>query len=109
MGDMDPKRLIGTYSTPAVRVGDRVVCQMRGEVELVCLTDTPIPWPVGKRDKHKAIVLYADLVKAAKLEASGAICSWWGVREEKVPGKIRGGQPCPAAGRPGTAADRGPR
>jgi len=79
MSDADRYPLIGTYTTPRFRYGARVVCQARGEVEIVGLTDAPIPWPIGKRGRHKAIVLYGALVKAVRRESSLAIQYWFGV------------------------------
>jgi len=79
MPDTDRKPLIGRYTTPRFRYGARVVCQARGEVEIVGLTDGPIPWPIGKRGRHKAIVLYGALVKAVRRESSLAIQHWFGV------------------------------
>ena len=41
-------RLLGTYATPAFQYGDIVEDERRGEVEIVALTDAPIPWPTGR-------------------------------------------------------------
>jgi len=43
------------------------------------VTDAPIPWPIGKRGRHKAIILYGALVKAVRRESSLAIQYWFGV------------------------------
>jgi len=72
---MDP--LLGTYTTPRFRYGARVVCQAR--VEVVGLTDAPVPWLIGQRGRHKAIVLYGALVKAVRRESSLAVQHWFGV------------------------------
>jgi hypothetical protein len=71
--------LIGKYATPRFRCGASVVCQARGEVEIVGLSDAPIPWPIGKRGRHKAIVLYGALVRAVRRESSLAIQHWFRV------------------------------
>jgi hypothetical protein len=50
--DADRFRLLGKYRTPRVRVGRVVRCEIRGEVEGVCFTAGPIPWPLGKTKRH---------------------------------------------------------
>jgi hypothetical protein len=79
MRDTDRYPLLDKYATPRFRNGSFVMCEMRGEVEIVGLTDAPIPWPIGKRGRHKAIVLYGGLVKAVRRESSLAIQHWFGV------------------------------
>lgn len=79
MQDVDRTHLIGTYSTPLFRYGDHIICERVGQVVLVGLTDARIPWPIGKRGRHKAIVLYGDLVEAVKRESAGAVPFNWGV------------------------------
>jgi len=79
MSEADCYPLLGTYATPRFRYGASVVWQARGDVEIVGLTDAPIPWPIGKRGRHKAIVLYGALVKAVQRESSLAIQHWFGV------------------------------
>jgi hypothetical protein len=48
MDDAERFRLLGEYRTPRFRYGRKVVCQVRGEVTICGITDTPIPWPLGK-------------------------------------------------------------
>jgi hypothetical protein len=84
MPDVDRTHLIGTYSTPRFRYGVRVICGRRGQVEIVGLTDALIPWPIGKRGRSKAIVLYGDLAEAAKLESAAAVGHWFGVGSDTV-------------------------
>ena len=43
-----PPLLLGSYATPAIRIDQRVVCALRGEVEIVGLSAGPIPWPIGR-------------------------------------------------------------
>src|SRR5262245_4370157 len=84
MNDSDRFRLIGTYKTPRVRLGRWVRCALRGEVEVVEYTDAPIPWPVGKADAHKSIIVFKDLVTAIKRESAQAVGYWWGVKSHTV-------------------------
>jgi hypothetical protein len=73
------RRLIGTYETPLFEYGDVVICSIRGEVELVGITSAPIPWPVGKKGRHKAIVVYGGLEEAIRRESASATAHHFGV------------------------------
>jgi len=83
-----PELLFGPYHLPPVRLGDRAHCQIRGEVEIIAWSDSPLPWPIGKRDGKRGnpsgLVLFGDLVKALRRESSGPICFWWGVTRQTV-------------------------
>jgi hypothetical protein len=69
MDDADRFQLLfGPYRTPRFRYGEVVFCEVRGEVTLCGLTDAPIPWPVGKRGRHQAIVLCGGLAEAVRRE-----------------------------------------
>ncbi len=85
MDDAELFRLIGTYRTPRFRIGQRVCCQVRGEMVITHMTDAPIPWPVGKggRGRH-SLVVYKGLARAVRRESEQAICRWWGVRTTTV-------------------------
>jgi hypothetical protein len=84
MDDAGRFRLLGHYRTPRVRYGQTVRCLIRGEVEVVGLHDAPIPWPVGKRGRHQALVVFKDLAKAVRREAAQAVGYWWGVGTDRV-------------------------
>ena len=73
MDDAGRFRLLGRYRTPRVRVGRFVRCLIRGEVEVVGLTDAPIPWPLGKTTRRPAIIVYAGLDRALRREAAQAV------------------------------------
>jgi hypothetical protein len=77
--DERTRLLFGPYATPAFSYGDTVECAIRGEVEIVGLTDAPIPWPVGKLGRQRFLVLYADLAEAVRRESGLAVARWWGV------------------------------
>jgi hypothetical protein len=77
--DADRFRLLGQYRTPRCRIGQRVRCQVRGEVVIVALSDVPIPWPLCKRGKWLVPVVYQGLVKALRRESEQAVAHWWGV------------------------------
>jgi hypothetical protein len=79
MDDADRFKLLGTYKTPRCRMGQRVRCRIRGEVVVCGLTDGPIPWPIGKRGRTRAIIVYKDLARAVRREAEQAVAHWWGV------------------------------
>jgi hypothetical protein len=78
------KLLFGPYRTPCFRYGDVVFCDVRGEVTLCGLTEAPIPWPVGKRGRHKAIVLCGRLADAVRRESALAVAYWFGVSMQTV-------------------------
>jgi len=80
MDDPDRYRLLGKYRTPRARVGAFVRCLIRGEVEVVGLTDLPIPWPKCKTGRRHAIIVYVGLARAVRREAAQAVAHWWGVR-----------------------------
>jgi hypothetical protein len=84
MDDAGRFRLPGRYKTPRVRYGQTVRCLLRGEVEVVGLHDAPIPWPVGKRGRHQALIVFKDLAKAVRREATQAVAHWWGVGMDRV-------------------------
>ncbi len=80
MNDTERFRLLGTYRTQRFRIGQRVFCEVRGEMVITGMTDAPIPWPIGKcgRGRHTLIV-YKGLAKAVRRESELAMCHWWGV------------------------------
>jgi hypothetical protein len=88
MPDDRHKLLFGPYQTPRFRYGSRVMCELRGQVELVGVRQAPIPWPVGRRlggrGSSRSLVLYAGLARAVRLEASLAVAYWWGVTAQTV-------------------------
>jgi nucleotide-binding universal stress UspA family protein len=63
------------YRTPPFRYGTKVECEARGEVTITRLSDGPIQWPMYR----KSLILYKDLARAVRREASIAIQHWWGV------------------------------
>jgi hypothetical protein len=77
-------RLLGTYRTPRFRIGQRVCCQVRGEVIITGMTDTPIPWPIGKVGRGRSPVVYKGLAKAIRRESNLAVCHWWGITPQTV-------------------------
>src|SRR5579859_4393411 len=76
--------LFGPYRTPRFRYGKTAYCEMRGQVELVGLSNGRIPWPIGKRGRAKSLALYGALARAVRRESSQAICYWWGVGTNTV-------------------------
>jgi hypothetical protein len=53
-------------------------------VTLCGLTAGPIPWPVGRRGRTKAIVLCAGLSDAVRRESALAVAHHWGVTGQTV-------------------------
>src|SRR5258707_799506 len=80
----EPPRLLGTYKTPVFGYGDTAFCEVRGECEIVGLSSGPIPWPGGKRGRHRFLILYAGLAEAVRRESPSAVRFWWGVGPSTV-------------------------
>lgn len=81
--------LFGPYRPPAVQVGDRVFCLLRGaEVVVYDWTLAPIPWPLcylaGTRAFGKGFLSDEDMVRAVRNESSCAVQHWWGVSRKAV-------------------------
>jgi hypothetical protein len=80
MEDAERFRLLGKYRTPRFRIGQRVRCQVRGEMVITGMTDAPIQWPVGKHGAGRhTLIVFKDLAMAVRRESNQAICYWWGV------------------------------
>jgi hypothetical protein len=78
MDDAERFRLLGKYRTPRFRIGQRVFCEVRGEMVITGMTDAPILWPIGKRGRGRhTLVVYKGLAKAVRRESEKAICHWW--------------------------------
>jgi hypothetical protein len=85
MSDPDPfKLLFGPYGAPLFEYGQVVRDEVRGEVEIVGLTDARIPWPIGKTRSAKSLVVYAGLAEAVRRESNMAVCHWWGITPQTV-------------------------
>jgi hypothetical protein len=72
------------YATPAFRVGDRLACALRGEVEVVAVHAAPIPWPVARLGNQRFLVLYADLAEAVRHESASSVALLWNVGSDTV-------------------------
>jgi hypothetical protein len=73
------KLLFGPYRAPRCRVGQRVRCEVRGEVTIVGLSDAPIPWPLCRCGKWRVPVVYRGLARAVRRESELAVARWWGI------------------------------
>jgi hypothetical protein len=89
MDDSERFRLLGKYKTPRFRLGQKVRCEVRGEVVVCGLSDGPIPWPVGRRGPNKGLVVYKGLAQAVRKESAVAVAHWWGVHRARDPGPDR--------------------
>ena len=85
MKDADRFRLLGTYRTPRFRIGQRVRCQVRGEVVITGISAGPIAWPIGRggRGRH-SLVVFKGLARAVRREANQAVAHWFGVDPQTV-------------------------
>src|SRR5690242_3911992 len=85
MEDAERFRLLGKYRTPRFRYRRKALCEVRGEVTIVGMTDAPIPWPIAKRGRGRhSLVVFMDLAKAIRRKSNLAICYWWGVTPQTV-------------------------
>jgi hypothetical protein len=65
-------KLHGTYRTPRFRYGVKVTCALRGQIEIIGLSDARIPWPIGKRARWRLLVLFGELARAVRRESNVA-------------------------------------
>jgi hypothetical protein len=75
----------GPYGTPRFKHGAVVQDALRGAVKIVGLTAGRIPWPIGKKGRSKApVVFIKGLAKALRKESGPAVRHWWGVSVGRV-------------------------
>jgi hypothetical protein len=79
VNDADRLKLLGSYRTPPFRVGQKVHCEVRGEVTICGVSDAPIPWPLCRVGKRRAPVVYKGLARAVRRESEQAVAHWWGI------------------------------
>jgi hypothetical protein len=87
ISDTDRFKLLGTYATPCVRIGDVLSCEARDcDVIVIGYTDGRISWPVGRKKgtSGRSLVVYGDLAEAVRLESNQAVCYWFGVTQQTV-------------------------
>ena len=78
--------LLGRYHTPRFRIGDNLLCAIRGTVRVVGVSDGLIPWPIelAEGSRARSYVICGDLEKAPSVEAGSAVAHRWGVRRLTV-------------------------
>jgi hypothetical protein len=69
----------GPYRPPRYRVGGRLVCAVRGSVEVVGTSEAPIPWPQARNHGRPFLIVCGGLARAVGTEAAIAVAHWWGV------------------------------
>jgi hypothetical protein len=86
----DEQRLqlrFGPYKTPKFKYGAVVQCEVRGDVVIVGMTDSLIPWPLGRPKGMRgraSLVVYDGLADAVRREANQAVQHWWGACHSAV-------------------------
>ena len=81
---VDRFRLLGRYKSPTFRYGQRVKCAVRGDVQIVGISDAPIPWPVCLGPGGKSLVVFKGLARAIRRESINAVAHHWGVTGQTV-------------------------
>jgi hypothetical protein len=80
MDDAERLRLWhGPYRPPRYGVGGRLVCAVRGFVEVVGTSHAPIPWPQARNHGRPFLIVCGGLARAVRTEAAIAVAHWWGV------------------------------
>ena len=68
MEDAERFRLLGKYRTPRFRIGQTVLCEVRGEMVITGMADAPIPWPIGKGGAGRhSLIVYKGPAKASRV------------------------------------------
>jgi hypothetical protein len=79
-----PAKLQNRYITPVYFLGARVICEVRGPVTIVGLSDGLIRWPIGLSDGQTELIVYRGLAKAVREELAAAVAAHWKVPVAKL-------------------------
>ena len=76
------KLLFGPYRPRRCKLGDGLVCAIRGRVRVAGFITAPIPWPLARRpggDGRAFLIMCGGLARAVRRESAAAVIHWWGV------------------------------
>jgi hypothetical protein len=65
-------------------VGTVVECEVRGRVQIVGLSEAPIPWPIGEANGEGQLVVYKALSRAVRLETPAVVAASFGASMEEA-------------------------
>jgi hypothetical protein len=76
-----PRLVAGPYTAPPSQIGEVLHDAIRGDIIVLAISKSPIPWPLGRQRPHAKLapIVTTELEQAIKTESALAMQYWWGV------------------------------